>query len=157
MKEIRMEDLSQGDGIITVNMADLHEKEDTYYSASAEGKIYVGDEVFFALETHSAKMGEVLGAAQVAGIMAAKNTGGLIPMCHTSVLTNCKLTFRMSEKDYAIWANCSVSCVGRKNVEMEALTGVGVALLTIFDMCKSAAHLMRIGEIRLVEPKGGQA
>lgn len=156
MKEIRMEDLSQSDGMIAVNMADLHEKEDAYHCASAEGKIYVGDEVFFALETHPAKMGEVLGAAQVAGIMAAKNTGGLLPMCHTSLLTNCKLTFRMSEKDYAVLANCSVSCVGKKSVEMEALTGVSVALLTIFDMCKSAAHLMRIGEVRLVEDKGGQ-
>ena len=156
MKEIHMEDFVHGDEIGTVNMADIHEKEDTFYSAAASGKIYVDDEVYYTLENRPAKLAEVLGAAQAAGILAAKGTSGLIPMCHASVLTECKLTFKMSEDDYSVEAACSASCVGKKNVEMEALTGVSVALLTIFEMCKTMNRAMHIGAIRLVEQNGGQ-
>lgn len=153
MKEIHIEELTGDDESSRVFLKDIHEMEVTYHAAVAEGKIYVNPAVYYAVETNNAKKGDILGAARVAGIMAAKKSSELIPVCHTIALTECKLAFTMSEEEKFIKASCSTSCVGKKGVEIEALTGVSVALLTIFDMCKTMDHDMRIGDIRLVESR----
>ena len=95
--------------------------------------------------------------AQVAGIMAAKKNSELIPMCHLLMLTSCKVEFIMHEEASQIEAVCTVKTVGKTGVEMEALTGVSVALLTIYDMCKAMDRGMVIGDICLVEKRGGKS
>ena len=118
-------------------MVDVHAKDDTYRVAVATGKIKVSQEVYEAITNHTAKKGDVLGVARIAGIMAAKKNAELIPLCHIIPLTNCEITYEMSKEESAVIAFCKTSCVGKTGVEMEALTGVSVALLTIYDMCKA--------------------
>ena len=138
-------------------MVDVHEKPDTYRVASATGTIYVSPEVFAAVRDHTAKKGDVLGVARLAGIMGAKKNAELIPLCHIVPLTNCEVTFTMEEKTHTITAVCTTSCVGKTGVEMEALTGVSVALLTVYDMCKAIDKSMEIGEIYLCHKSGGKS
>ena len=118
-------------------MVDIHEKEDTYRTAVASGRIYVSRRVYEAIVDRTAKKGDVLGVARIAGIMGAKKNAELIPLCHIIALTDCEITFELCEEDCCVTAYCKTSCVGKTGVEMEALTGVSVALLTIYDMCKS--------------------
>ena len=99
----------------------------------------------------------MLAVAQVAGIMAVKQTASLIPMCHTLLLENCSVEFRTSREEGKITASCTVKTQGKTGVEMEALTGVSGALLTIYDMCKALDKGMRIGDIHLVEKTGGKS
>ena len=113
-------------------MVDVHEKPDTYRAASATGTIQVSPEVFAAVRDHTAKKGDVLGVARLAGIMGAKKNAELIPLCHIVPLTNCEVTFTTDENTNSITAVCTTSCVGKTGVEMEALTGVSTALLTIY-------------------------
>lgn len=138
-------------------MVDIHEKEDTYRIAVATGKIYVSSAVFSAITEQTAKKGDVLGVARIAGIMGAKKNSELIPMCHIIQLTDCEITFELSgEKDF-IQVFCKTSCVGKTGVEMEAMTGAGIALLTIYDMCKAMDRSMRITDIHLLEKDGGKS
>ena len=104
-----------------------------------------------------AKKGDVLGVAQVAGIMGAKRTAGLIPLCHTLMLTKVGLEFTLRPETNEIEALCTVACDGKTGVEMEALTGVTVALLTVYDMCKAVDKRMVIGPVHLVEKQGGKS
>ena len=138
-------------------MVDVHEKPDTYRAASATGTIQVSPEVFAAVRDHTAKKGDVLGVARLAGIMGAKKNAELIPLCHIVPLTNCEVTFTTDENTNSITAVCTTSCVGKTGVEMEALTGVSVALLTVYDMCKAIDKRMTLGEIHLVEKHGGKS
>lgn len=138
-------------------MVDVHEKPDTYRAASATGTIQVSPEVFAAVRDHTAKKGDVLGVARLAGIMGAKKNAELIPLCHIVPLTNCEVTFTTDENTNSITAVCTTSCVGKTGVEMEALTGVSVALLTIYDMCKAIDKRMELGEIRLESKSGGKS
>ena len=138
-------------------MVDVHEKPDTYRAASATGTIQVSPEVFAAVRDHTAKKGDVLGVARLAGIMGAKKNAELIPLCHIVPLTNCEVTFTMDEDTHSITAVCTTSCVGKTGVEMEALTGVSVTLLTIYDMCKAVDKAMEIGDIHLAEKTGGKS
>ena len=144
---------SQGNAI----MVDVSEKNITARVAKASGSIRMSQECFNAIQSGSAKKGDVLGVAQVAGIMACKRTADLIPLCHNINLSNSKITFSLDEKNCSIAALCTVQCVGKTGVEMEALTGVSVALLTIYDMCKAIDKSMEIGEIHLVEKSGGKS
>ena len=136
-------------------MVDVHEKADTYRVAVAQGTITVNEEVFQAITNHTAKKGDVLGIARIAGIMGAKKNAELIPLCHIIALTDCEIEFVLDEKTRQITATCRTSCVGKTGVEMEAMTGVSVALLTIYDMCKAMDRGMVISEIHLVEKMGG--
>ena len=102
-------------------------------------------------------MGDALTVAQVAGIMGTKMTSDLIPMCHPISLTNAKVTFEIDEESCAITAICTAVCEGKTGVEMEALTGASVALLTIYDMCKSIDKRMVISDVHLVEKTGGKS
>ena len=136
-------------------MVDVHEKADTYRVAVAAGTITVNEEVFQAITNHTAKKGDVLGIARIAGIMGAKKNSELIPLCHIIALTDCEISFELDEKHRQIKATCKTSCIGKTGVEMEAMTGVSVALLTIYDMCKAMDRGMVISEIHLVEKMGG--
>ena len=138
-------------------MVDIHKKENTYRTAVAAGTIHVSAEVFAAVTGHTANKGDVLGVARIAGIMGAKKTAELIPLCHSIGMTDCEVTFQLCEAEHTISVYCKASCVGRTGVEMEALTGVSTALLTVYDMCKAMDRGMRIGDIRLLEKDGGKS
>lgn len=137
-------------------MVDVTAKEDTERVAVAEGRIRVSAEVFDAIRDRTAAKGDVLGTARIAGIMAAKRTSDLIPMCHPLMLTKVSIDFDMEEPG-RIGCRCTAKLTGKTGVEMEALTGVGVALLTIYDMCKAMDRSMELSEIRLVEKLGGKS
>lgn len=138
-------------------MVDVTAKKDTVREAVAEGKIVVNREVFRAVKEGTVKKGDVLGVAATAGIMGTKRTSELIPMCHILPITNCKVDFEMDEDECAIYCRCKVKVTGKTGVEMEALTGVSVALLTIYDMCKAMDKFMEIGEIHLLRKTGGKS
>lgn len=138
-------------------MVDVTEKKETVREATATGKITVNDEVFQAVKNGTAGKGDVLGVATTAGIMGAKRTSDLIPMCHILPITKCKVEFELVESELAIYCDCTVRVTGKTGVEMEALTGVSVALLTVYDMCKAMDKRMEIGEIYLVKKTGGKS
>lgn len=138
-------------------MVDVSEKNPTSRTALAEGKIQVNREVMDAILHYTVKKGDVLGVARVAGIMAVKQTSSLIPMCHVLPISKCSVDFEIEEENLMIKALCMVKVEGKTGVEMEALTGVNVALLTIYDMCKAIDKRMVMTDIHLVEKKGGKS
>lgn len=138
-------------------MVDVTEKEVTERLAIAKGKIKVNKDVFEAIKNGTAKKGDVLGVARVAGIMATKRTADLIPMCHVLMITKSRIEFEMFEEELEVEATCIVKVSGKTGVEMEALTGVTVALLTIYDMCKAMDKTMEIGEVYLYKKTGGKS
>ena len=138
-------------------MVDVSEKPVTQRSAVATGRIRMNRACFEAVMQGHAKKGDVLGVAQVAGIMAAKRTSELIPLCHLIALNHCTVTFAPDADDCAIEATCTVRCAGQTGVEMEALTGASVALLTVYDMCKAMDRAMEIQSVHLVEKHGGKS
>ncbi|MCM1112666.1 MAG: cyclic pyranopterin monophosphate synthase MoaC [Muribaculum sp.] len=137
-------------------MVDVTEKAVTERTAVAEGYIRVSAAVFDAVVNRTAAKGDVLGTARIAGIMAAKRTAELIPLCHPLMLTKVSVDFE-PEGSGRIRCRCTAKLAGRTGVEMEALTGVSVALLTIYDMCKAMDRSMELSEIRLVEKMGGKS
>ena len=136
-------------------MVDVTEKSDTVREALAAGLIQVSEKVYAAVKEGSVKKGDVLAVAATAGIMGAKKTAELIPMCHILPITNCRVWFEMRPEEREIYCFCTVKVTGKTGVEMEALTGVSTALLTIYDMCKALDKSMEIGEISLWNKKGG--
>ena len=138
-------------------MVDVTEKKETERCAVAAGKITVSRAVYDAIENGTAAKGDVLAVATTAGIMGAKRTSELIPMCHILPLTGCRVQFEMDPEECAVYCYCTVKVTGKTGVEMEALTGVSVALLTIYDMCKALDKTMEIGEIYLVRKTGGKS
>ena len=138
-------------------MVDISEKEITHRIAVAEGTIAVSREVMDAIKGRKVKKGDVLTVAQVGGIMGTKKTSELIPMCHPLSLTNATLDFEVDEEACEIKAMCTAKTDGKTGVEMEALTGVSTALLTIYDMCKAIDKRMVIKNIHLVEKSGGKS
>lgn len=138
-------------------MVDVSGKEITGRTALAQGSIRVSREVFDAVTGRKVKKGDVLTVAQVAGIMGTKRTPELIPMCHPLNLTNSEITFELYPEESVIRAFCRVRTEGKTGVEMEALTGVSAALLTIYDMCKAIDKRMVIEDIHLCEKTGGKS
>ena len=138
-------------------MVDVSGKGVTHRVAIAEGTIAVSREVMDAVLGHKVKKGDVMTVAQVAGIMGTKRTSDLIPMCHPLSLTNAAVTFEVDEEACEIKAICRAVTEGKTGVEMEALTGVSVALLTLYDMCQAIDKRMVIREIHLVEKSGGKS
>ena len=138
-------------------MVDVGGKDVTARRAVAEGRIRMSRECFELVKAGRMKKGDVLGVAQVAGIMAAKKAAELIPLCHTLLLTNVKVELEPLDEESTVRAVCSVKCDGRTGVEMEALTGASVALLTVYDMCKSVDRSMEIVSVHLVEKHGGKS
>ena len=138
-------------------MVDVSDKDITRRTASAQGTISVSSEVMNAVIGKKIKKGDVLTVAQVAGIMGTKRTSDLIPMCHPLSLTNASVTFDIDEDTCTITAVCTAVCEGKTGVEMEVLTGTAIALLTIYDMCKSIDKRMVISDIHLIEKTGGKS
>ena len=138
-------------------MVDVSGKEITHRVAVAEGVISVSREVMDAIKGNKVKKGDVLTVSQVAGIMGTKRTPDLIPMCHPLSLTNAEVTFEVDEESCQIKAICRAVTDGKTGVEMEALTGVSTALLTVYDMCKAIDKRMVIKEIHLVSKEGGKS
>ena len=135
-------------------MVDVTQKDITFREAEAEGRIRVGPETLELIRTSGAPKGDVLAVAQVAGILAAKRTHELIPMCHPLRLTAVDVAFTLEED--AVHIRSKVKCKGETGVEMEALTAASAAALTIYDMCKAVQRDMEIGDIRLCRKSGGK-
>jgi cyclic pyranopterin phosphate synthase len=138
-------------------MVDVGEKEITPREAVATGSIRMNKECFYSVSNNTVKKGAVLDVARVAGIMAAKRTSELIPLCHTLNLSNVKIEFTLHPENFEITTVCTVRCEAKTGVEMEALTGVTVALLTVYDMCKAIDKRMKIDNIHLVKKTGGKS
>jgi cyclic pyranopterin phosphate synthase len=148
-------------------MVDVSSKGSTARMARAGGAIEMNEEAFLAVREAAAKKGDVLGAARIAGIMAAKRTSELIPLCHPLSFDTCTIDFEFFPNQTAgkgasrmpcrIEAVCTVKLRGRTGAEMEALTGVSVALLTIYDMCKALDRAMIISCLRVLEKSGGKS
>ncbi len=138
-------------------MVDVGEKEDTRREAVARGSIFLSPECFDMVARGEMKKGDVLSVARIAGIMGAKKTSELIPLCHILNLTKLTVDFEMKKETNEIQAVCSARVTGKTGVEMEALTGVSTALLTIYDMCKAVDKSMEIGSICLEKKSGGKS
>ena len=138
-------------------MVDVSDKQETTRTAVASGIIKVNDAVMEAVVNKTVQKGDVLGVARVAGIMAAKQTPHLIPMCHPLLLSKCSVDFEVNETENTIKALCTVKIKGQTGVEMEALTGVSVALLTVYDMCKAIDKRMEISDVHLEYKAGGKS
>jgi len=138
-------------------MVDVSHKKNTQREAIATGKIIVGKEVFGRIKDKNIEKGDVFTVAQIAGIMAMKETPRLIPLCHNINLQKSNIIFSLNEKNYEIVVEARVKTFGLTGVEMEALTGVNIALLTIYDMCKAINKRMVITDIHLVNKSGGKS
>lgn len=138
-------------------MVDVSGKAVTAREAKAEGTIYVGAEILLLLQDDALPKGDVLAAARIAGIMACKKTSDIIPLCHPLPITKASVDLEIQEEKTTIRAICTVKTEGKTGVEMEALTGVSAALLTIYDMCKAVSKEMVIGGVHLVKKSGGKS
>ena len=136
-------------------MVDVSNKKDTVRTALARALVHMSDETFKAISQGDVGKGDVLGVARVAGIMAAKKTWDLIPMCHPLMLSKCTVDFKL--EDQKVYIEALVKTTGKTGVEMEALTAVTTAALTIYDMCKAMDKKMMITDIHLVKKTGGKS
>ncbi|MGL5312841.1 MAG: cyclic pyranopterin monophosphate synthase MoaC [Peptostreptococcaceae bacterium] len=138
-------------------MVDVSAKNENERIATACSTIMVGEETLNRIKEGTIGKGDVLGVARVAGIMAAKNTSNLIPMCHPLMISSCNIDFEMDEYENAIKVLATVKIVGKTGVEMEALTAASVAALTIYDMCKAIDKRMVIESTFLLKKTGGKS
>lgn len=152
-----MPDFTHIDENGSVRMVDVTEKERSLRIAVARGRIHMSPETFEKIGNHRVKKGNVLETARIAGVMAAKKTAALIPMCHPLNITHIQVDFIPEEKTASIQIDALIRIFDRTGVEMEALTAVTVAALTIYDMCKSYDRSMVISDISLVEKSGGKS
>ena len=139
------------------HMVDVGQKAVTSRVAVAEGRIEMLPETLALIQAGGHKKGDVLGIARIAGIMAAKKTSDLIPLCHPLMLTNVTIDFTVDEPNASVLCSARVATSGQTGVEMEALTAVQVALLTIYDMCKAVDRGMTMTDIRLQQKSGGKS
>lgn len=152
-----MTDFTHIDAEGRVRMVDVSQKPDSLRVAVAGGRISMSPETFERIQSHAVRKGNVLETARIAGIMAAKRTADLIPMCHPLAITHAQVDFEPDWAGHAIDIRATVRMTGRTGVEMEALTAVSVAALTIYDMCKSYDRGMTISGIELLEKSGGKS
>jgi len=152
-----MADLTHFNDEGRARMVDVSEKQATLREATAAGTVIVNAETFGLIMRGEMKKGDVLAVAQVAGIMAAKRTPDLIPMCHPIAITGVDIAFGQDAERNSIDITATVRCKGETGVEMEALTAVSVAALTIYDMCKAVQKDIEIGNIRLLSKSGGKS
>lgn len=152
-----MEKLTHFDSRGQAIMVDVSEKQDTSRVAVATGYIYVNEVVYKAIEEGTAAKGDVLGVARIAGIMAAKKTSDVIPLCHPLPLAKCNIDFELLSEEKAVKAKATVKVTGKTGVEMEALHAVTVSLLTIYDMCKALDKRMEIRDVHLDSKSGGKS
>ncbi|MFV0364632.1 MAG: cyclic pyranopterin monophosphate synthase MoaC [Suipraeoptans sp.] len=138
-------------------MVDISDKEETKREACAIGRIKMSKECFSKIKTREVGKGDVLAVARVAGIMGAKKTSELTPLCHVLLITSVKIEFSLFEEVSEIEAKCIVKTTGKTGAEMEALTGVNISLLTIYDMCKAIDKNMIMNDIHLHSKSGGKS
>ena len=138
-------------------MVDVSGKAVTVREAQAQGTIRVGAEILSLLQRGEIAKGDVLAAARIAGIMACKKTSDIIPLCHPLPITKASVDFEILPDQQAVRAVCTVKTEGKTGVEMEALTGVSAALLTVYDMCKAVSKEMVISDVHLVRKSGGKS
>lgn len=138
-------------------MVDVAAKAHTHRTGIASGRISMQPETLKLIQSGTAKKGDVLGIARIAGIQAAKKTSDLIPLCHPLALTRVAVEFIIDESTHSVKCTATVETVGQTGVEMEALTAVQVALLTIYDMCKAVDRGMTMTDVRLLEKHGGKS
>lgn len=138
-------------------MVDVSEKAETVRTAVAAGRVIVNAETFELIKTGGMKKGDVLATAQIAGIMGAKRTSEVIPMCHPIMLTGVDIDLSLNEAEHAVEIQATAKCTGATGVEMEALTAVSVAALTVYDMCKAVQRDIEITDIRLLKKTGGKS
>ncbi|MBS3806671.1 MAG: cyclic pyranopterin monophosphate synthase MoaC [Bacteroidales bacterium] len=146
-----MKQFSHTDGEGKARMVNVGGKPDQQRLARAEGFIHLQEETLRLIRDNEMKKGDVLSVSEIAGIQASKRTGELIPLCHTIPLTH--VSVRSSIKENGVYVTSEVQCAGKTGVEMEALTAVSTALLTVYDMCKAVDRNMQIDSIRLVEKR----
>jgi len=139
------------------HMVDIADKASSARRAIAAGRITMQAETLEMIEQGGHKKGDVLGVARIAGIMATKRTADLVPMCHPLALTHVAVEFEVDAAANAIDCTVTAETTGQTGVEMEALTGVQVSLLTIYDMCKAVDRGMVISDVRLLEKSGGKS
>ena len=152
-----MSSLTHFDAQGQAHMVDVAAKSATHRIAVAEGRIVMQPETLAIIESGTAKKGDVLGIARIAGIMAAKKTSDLIPLCHPLALTRVAVDFELEPETHSVRCTATVETVGKTGVEMEALTAVQIALLTIYDMCKAVDKKMIIETTFLKIKKGGKS
>ena len=150
-----MEDFTHFNDQGRARMVDVGDKAPSHRTAVAEARVLVSPETFRLIQTGGMKKGDVLTVAQIAGVMGAKRTPDLIPMCHPIALTGINLELSLDEARCAVDIRATVSCDGRTGVEIEALTAVSTAALTVYDMCKAVQKDMVITDIRLLSKTGG--
>lgn len=152
-----MAELSHLDEKGKARMVDITAKDTTLREALARGKVLMRPDTVAAIETGGMPKGDVFGVARIAGVMAAKKTGELIPLCHPLELTAIDIQFSTNAQEGEIVIEAKVKTLGRTGVEMEAMTAVSVAALTIYDMCKSADREMILTDIKLITKYGGKS
>lgn len=150
-----MKDFTHFDGRGRARMVDIGEKAPTRRTAEAGARVFVNEATFALIQDGGIKKGDVLSVAQVAGIMGAKRTPELIPMCHPVQIEGVDLALTLDEERRCVDIRVSVRCDGRTGVEMEALTAAATAALTVYDMCKAVQRDIVISDIRLLEKTGG--
>jgi cyclic pyranopterin monophosphate synthase len=139
------------------HMVDVSAKASTHRVAVAEGSITMEPATLALIQSGTAKKGDVLGIARIAGIQGAKKTSDLIPLCHPIALTRVAVEFEVLAENSTVVCRATAECTGQTGVEMEALSAVSVALLTIYDMCKAVDRGMVMGGVRLMETRGGKS
>lgn len=150
-------DLSHVDTDGKASMVDVGKKKETRRSALASASIRIGRETFELVKANQMKKGDVLTVSQLAGIMGAKQTSSLIPLCHPLLIDKVGVELKLNEDCCSVDILCEVNVCGKTGVEMEALTGASVAALTVYDMCKAVTKDMVIGEVKLVKKSGGKS
>ena len=151
------DELTHFDGAGNAHMVDVSDKSETERVAIAQGRVIMAPETMALIQARGVKKGDVLAVAQLAGIMGAKRTPDLIPLCHPLALTSVKVELALDPENNAVLIEAMCKLKGRTGVEMEALTAVSVAALTVYDMVKAVDKGMRITEVRLVHKSGGKS
>jgi len=152
-----MSELTHLDKDGRASMVDVGHKDATTREAVAEGSVYMAPETLAAIRDGAVPKGDVLSSARIAGILAAKRTPDLIPLCHPLPLTKIAIDFQIDEAGSRVNITSTVRCRGQTGVEMEALTAVSVAALTIYDMAKALEKTMSIGQVQLLQKRGGKS
>ena len=138
-------------------MVNVIDKSETKRIAVASGHVNVGSEISSLISKNLMKKGDVLTVSQIAGIMAAKSTSNLIPLTHNIPLSSVKIVVSLNEAFHRVEISATVECFGKTGVEIEALTAVSIAALTVYDMCKAVSHDITIDGIKLMEKRGGKS
>ena len=152
-----MEDFSHFNEAGRARMVDVTEKNTTQRTAIASGRVFVNENTFELIKSGGLSKGDVLGTAQIGGIMGAKHTSDLIPMCHPIFISGVDINFEMNEEDLTVDIEATAKCTGVTGVEMEALTAVSIAALTVYDMCKAVQKDIVISDIKLLKKTGGKS